>query len=213
MSEAQYQTYFDYPAEKMGPMASQYWRDDPKLLGIHLARYKFVSKMLSRKKRVAEIGCGDGFFSRIVRREVEDLDLYDFDKRFIDWIYSSGEGRAYCQDILNSPLQYGIYDAIYSLDCFEHIAPEKSQIYLKNVCKSLEKDGVFICGIPSLESQTYANPASKEGHLNCLSGDDFKKLMHKYFKQVFLHSMNDETVHSGFYPMAHYLIAVCVGVK
>jgi hypothetical protein len=25
--------------------------------------------------------------------------------------------------------------------------------------------------------------------------------------------MNDEVVHTGFYPMAHYLIAVCCGKK
>jgi hypothetical protein len=25
--------------------------------------------------------------------------------------------------------------------------------------------------------------------------------------------MNDETVHTGFYPMAHYLIALCCGKK
>jgi hypothetical protein len=28
-----------------------------------------------------------------------------------------------------------------------------------------------------------------------------------------LFSMNDETVHTGFYPMAHYLIALCCGKK
>jgi hypothetical protein len=30
---------------------------------------------------------------------------------------------------------------------------------------------------------------------------------------VFLFSMNDEVVHTGFYPMAHYLFAVCADRK
>ena len=44
-----------------------------------LSRYKFVSKMLFDFKRVAEVGCGDGFGSRVVSDSVENLDCYDFD--------------------------------------------------------------------------------------------------------------------------------------
>lgn len=213
MSEVQYQSYFDYPAEKMGPMASQYWRQDPKLLGIHLARYKFVSKMLSGKNKVAEVGCGDGWFSKLVKEQVLELDLYDFDKRFIDSIYNSGGGNAYCQDILHSPLQYGNYEAIYSLDVFEHIAPEKERVYMENICKSLDENGVFICGVPSLESQEYASAASKIGHINCKNSRGLKILMDKYFKQVFVFGFNDEILHVGFDGMRHYNMVLACGVK
>jgi hypothetical protein len=37
--------------------------------------------------------------------------------------------------------------------------------------------------------------------------------MERYFHAVFLFSMNDEVVHTGFAPMAHYLIAVCTGKR
>ncbi len=49
--------------------------------------------------------------------------------------------------------------------------------------------------------------------MNCKSGKDFKKTMEQYFNSVFVFSMNDEVVHTGFYPMAHYLIAVCAHPK
>jgi hypothetical protein len=65
--------------------------------------------------------------------------------------------------------------------------------------------------MPSAESQSYAAPQSKLGHVNCKSGKDFKSLMERYFHNVFLFSMNDEVVHTGFYPMAHYLFAMCCG--
>ena len=77
--------------------------------------------------------------------------------------------------------------------------------------KSLKKDGALIFGMPSLESQLYASPASKEGHVNCKSGNDFKECMEKYFKNVFLFSMNDEVIHTGFEKMSHYLFTLCVG--
>ena len=33
--------------------------------------------------------------------------------------------------------------------------------------------------------------------------------MQRHFHNVFLFSMNDEVVHTGFSPMAHYLLALC----
>lgn len=36
---------------------------------------------------------------------------------------------------------------------------------------------------------------------------DFKNTMQRYFHNVFMFSMNDEVVHTGFHPMAHYLLA------
>ncbi len=40
-----------------------------------------------------------------------------------------------------------------------------------------------------------------------------KALLEHYFENVFLFSMNDEVVHTGYYPMAHYLFAVCCQKK
>ena len=57
---------------------------------------------------------------------------------------------------------------------------------------------MLIIGTPSLESQAYASPPSKAGHINCKSGDELKALLSSYFHNVFLFSMNDEVVHTGF---------------
>ena len=77
----------------------------------------------------------------------------------------------------------------------------------------MEKDGVLIVGMPSLESQKYASPQSKAGHVNCQSGDELRVTMENYFSNCFLFSMNDEVVHTGYNKMAHYLIAVCTCPK
>ncbi|WP_104743531.1 hypothetical protein, partial [Helicobacter cinaedi] len=73
--------------------------------------------------------------------------------------------------------------------------------------------GIAIFGIPSLESQVYASRMSRLEHINCKNGDELKKFCQKYFYHCFVFSMNDEVVHTGFYPMAHYLLALCVGAK
>jgi 2-polyprenyl-3-methyl-5-hydroxy-6-metoxy-1,4-benzoquinol methylase len=193
------------------------WHDDPRRLAFVLARYKFVSKMLSGRGRVAELGCGDAFGSRVVLQEVKELHVYDFDPLFIEDVRQRQSKRwkmqAHVHDILDGPLKEAPFDAIYSLDVMEHIPSAKEDIYLSNLAKSLESHGVLIIGMPSLESQAHASPQSKVGHINCKSGKDLKKVLEKHFHTVFLFSMNDEVVHTGFAPMAHYLFALCCEKK
>ena len=72
---------------------------------------------------------------------------------------------------------------------------------------------MVIIGTPSLESQKFASKVSEQGHINCKSGKELRDLMLQWFHHVLLFSMNDEVVHTGFYPMAHYLFAVCCEPK
>jgi hypothetical protein len=200
----------------LGLMTNQVWEDDPRRLTFLLARYKFVSKMLSGKKFVGELGCGDAFGTRIVMQTTEKVIAYDFDPVFVDDIRQRHSERwpveSHFHDILEGPLP-NKHDGIYSLDVIEHIPRTTEHLYLNNLRASLTNDGVLIIGSPSLESQTYASPPSKEGHVNCKSGDELKALLKNYFENVFLFSMNDEVVHTGFTPMAHYLFAVCCQKK
>jgi hypothetical protein len=200
----------------LGIMINQVWHDDPRRVAFVLARYKFVAKMLGGRGSVAEVGCGDAFGTRIVLQEVDQVDVYDFEPIFIEDIRQRQSERwqmtARMHDIVADALPYR-YGGVYSLDVIEHIKREDEHRYLNNLCGSLNDGGVLIIGTPSLESQQYASSQSKIGHVNCKSGAEFKTLMQRYFENVFLFSMNDEVVHTGFYPMAHYLIAVCCGQK
>jgi len=67
--------------------------------------------------------------------------------------------------------------------------------------------------MPSIESQKYASEASKLGHVNCMNGEDLRNTLSNYFENVFMFSMNDEVVHTGFSGMAHYLIALCTNPR
>ncbi len=200
--------------QPLGIMNNQVWHHDPKRLVFTLARYKFVAKMLTGKERVAEVGCGDGFAARIVKQEVGYLLISDVDPLFVnnfrqpDQQSTSWRIEATVHNILEKPLPSPQFDAVYSLDVLEHISSIEEDAFMEHVCDSLGDQGVGIIGMPSLESQQYASPPSKAGHINCKTGQDFSDLMNKYFHNVFLFSMNDELVHTGFSKMAHYLIAI-----
>jgi 2-polyprenyl-3-methyl-5-hydroxy-6-metoxy-1,4-benzoquinol methylase len=201
------------PKTELGLMSQGTWELDPRRLAIMLSRYKFVSKMLSGHERTAEVGCGDAFGSRIVQQEVSHLTVVDIETKFIDDINRRQSERwpltAVLHNMLDGPLAEQ-FDSIYSLDVLEHIEQSKEDCFLSNIKSSLTPKGVAIIGMPSLESQQYASPASKAGHINCKTGKDLKTVCERHFENVFLFSMNDEVVHTGYYPMAHYLVALCV---
>lgn len=218
--EPQYNFLLDLDGEgkrqSFGLMSSGTWHQDPKRLGFLLSRYKFVSRMLDGKGTVLEIGCADAFGSRVVRQTVMELTASDFDPVFIADAESVADPAwpitFLVHDLLAGPFSQR-YDALYALDVLEHIDPADEDRFIANACLSLEDLGVAIFGMPSLESQKWASPASREGHINCKTGAELRETMERHFGQVFMFSMNDEVVHTGFWPMAHYLMALCVAPK
>jgi len=219
--EKQYAQYFEsrdaIGNEVLGSMATNRWRSDSKLLGVTLSRYKFVSKILAGFESVLEIGAADGWYSRVVLNEVKALTLSDFDEIWLDdfesqQVYANGDTKYLIHDFVKSKLNK-VFDGIYALDVLEHIQPKDQGQFLSNICFSLLPHGVAIFGMPSAESQVYASIGSKEGHVNCQSGIELKENLRRYFKNVFVFSMSDEVVHTGFLPMAQYLLALCVNPK
>jgi len=218
--EMQYQNCVELRDSKglthLGLMSNQVWHDDPKRLLFVLSRYKFVAKMFGGMNSVLEIGCADAFATRVVRQEVKHLTAVDFDPVFvkdaIDRMDEKWQFDCLVHNILEKPVA-GLFDGAYALDVLEHIHQEDEQRCLSNIVQSLTEQGVLIIGMPSIQSQAYASAASKEGHVNCKDQQGLKELMSRFFHNVFIFSMNDEVVHTGFYSMAHYLFALCCSRK
>lgn len=198
--------------EKLGLMSGWGWYDDPKRLAFTLSRYKFVSKMLAGLDEVLEVGCGDGFGSRVVAQVVSRLTAVDFDPELLESAAAIASDRYPIEfrrhDVLKGPVP-GSFAGIYSMDVLEHVALNDEPLFLKNLVSALRPTGVCIIGSPSLESQTYASKFSKLGHVNCKTQSDLKAYMECYFHNVFMFSMNDEMVHTGYSKMSHYNLALC----
>jgi 2-polyprenyl-3-methyl-5-hydroxy-6-metoxy-1,4-benzoquinol methylase len=188
-------------AEHMGLMTSYRWKHDPKTVLFMLSRYKFVAKMLEGYRNVLEVGCGDAFGSRLVAQSVSNLKCIDIDKHMLNSA-SFVENIYYKHTNEITPA-----DAIYALDVIEHMTHQDSKEWVGELSKNAP---VVIIGTPSFESQVYASELSKENHINCMSGPAVKALMRDYFEHVFMFSMNDEVVHTGFHKLAHYLFAIGV---
>lgn len=206
----------EFGQTQFGLMSNQTWHDDPKRLGFLLARYKFVAKMLQGKESAVEIGCADAFGTRIVQQHVPKVTAVDIDPVFIEDVQQRLNPvwpmNLLVHDILTGPLDTK-FEAAYSLDVIEHIPSEQEDLFVENIAKSLQPDGVAVIGCPSIHSQPYASSLSKAGHVNCKDYSGLKSLLEKYFANVFVFSMNDEVVHTGFPQMSNYFLGLACSVR
>lgn len=212
-NQIQFDEYRRQPAS-LGPYTTFLWRRDPRHLGFLLARYKFCAKLLEGKARALEIGCGDAFGMPVVGQTVDSVHGIDFEPLLMEDNRRRLPAEKFsfsCTDITEATLD-GRFDAAYSLDVIEHIPAQREHLFFENICACLESSGVLIVGTPNVTASAYASEASREGHINLKSHESLRQLMRRYFANVFMFSMNDEVVHTGYGPMAHYLIGVGVGV-
>jgi 2-polyprenyl-3-methyl-5-hydroxy-6-metoxy-1,4-benzoquinol methylase len=181
-------------------MSSYRWMEEPVRVLFVLARYKWVAQMLRGYQRVLEVGCGDGLGSALVRDTVGHLTAIDQDPMMI-------ESAKRCQKGIDFKCtgEIEVADAIYSIDVIEHIEREESRKWVSSLSANAD---MVIIGSPSLESQIYASPLSRQNHINCMTQPELKAMMKDYFKHVLMFSMNDECVHTGFSKMSHYNFAM-----
>lgn len=201
---------------RLGVATGQGYVTDPRMISFVSSRYKFCAKLLEGRASVAEIGCGDAFGAPIVAQSVTNLLCTDIDPETIE------SNKERCQpfknirfayhDFLKVPLSPTV-DGIYSVDVLEHIYPEEEPTFMRNIAASLTEHGVALFGTPNKAAEQYASPNSKIGHVNLKTGADLRKLAQQYYDIVFMFGMNDEVIHTGYLPMAHYLWAVCAHPK
>lgn len=166
---------------------------------------------------VLEVGCQEGWGLPLVAQTVGRVHGIDFYAPYIEECRVRFEQNSpmknvsfEARDVLDGATEER-YRGIFALDVLEHIDPDSEQRFFRNIVDSLSADGVLILGMPSLESQAYASEASRKGHVNCKSGPSLASLAQSYFANVAMFCMNDEVLHTGFFPMAQYLLVVCSG--
>ena len=198
----------------LGPYFSYQLRNTPRRILFALSHYKFAAKMIGEGKQVLEIGCSEGvgtvllaeFAKRVVALDIDEGAIMEATRNF-----ASEKVEFLCGDILENTI--GNFDAAVSFDVIEHIYPENEERFLEAISRNLTRTGICIIGTPNQTSDCYANEITRMGHVNLYTWDRLKDSMSCYFEQVFIFSANDEIVHTGFYPMANYLIGVGVGKK
>lgn len=197
---------------RLGNYASYWYHRTPRRLLHSMSYYKFAAKMIGApNKRVLDVGCNEGLGSWLLAKECGFCKGLDFDEQAIEVAkrnFSEPIIDFVCEDFLEQ--QPSPWNAITAFDVIEHIYPEHMETFLKKIVANLADDGVAILGTPSQISQDFASDISKKGHVNIYTHERLESELKKYFEHVFLFSANDEVIHTGFLPLAHYFIALVV---
>jgi 2-polyprenyl-3-methyl-5-hydroxy-6-metoxy-1,4-benzoquinol methylase len=193
-----------------GPHFSYQYKHTPRHILFTLARYKFAQKMIGDGKDILDLGCNEGVGCRFLGEFSKSVLGVDFDKEAIRWAKNHQaeiNSKFICDDFLGK--RYGAYDAVVSYDVIEHIYPENETLFWQTVTKNLKHTGICVIGTPNVAADKFSSPKTREAHVNAFDGESLYTSSSLYFHNVFLFSMNDEIVHTGFSKLAHYLIALC----
>jgi len=183
--------------------------NDPKRLAFVLSRYKFAAKMGCRRMDVCELGCSEGIGTPILAEFASSYVGVDMDGDAIasaqrNW---KSEKVSFVEaDFIGK--SFGTFNTVVSLDVVEHIQPAFEAHFFDTLSLNLAQEGIAIIGTPNSTSAQHASAASMEGHVNLFDGKRLCAALGKLFHTVFLFSGNDEIIHTGYTPMAHYLIAI-----
>jgi 2-polyprenyl-3-methyl-5-hydroxy-6-metoxy-1,4-benzoquinol methylase len=198
----------------LGPYFTFIVQKSPRRLLHLLSYYKFAAKMIGPGKRVADIGCSEGFGTLLLAEHAQSCLGIDQDAdaiAFANASLASPKLGFVVADVLREKI--GPFDAVVSLDVIEHIYQENEDAFVAAIAAALADDGILILGTPNITADRYANEHSRRGHVNMFDAERLHALGLRHFRNVFSFSGNDEMVHTGFSPMAHYLLALCVGPR
>ena len=189
-------------------LSYQFYKSPRRILHM-MSYYKFASKLIGRGKNVLDIGCGEGLGTWLLAVECGQAKGIDTDSEAVKVGKSNWkDARISFESSDFLKIKQKAFDAVVNFDVIEHILPENSARFFKKISECLVHDGIAIIGTPNITSDQYASPVTRKGHVNIYSGERLEEEMKKYFHHVFMFGANDEVVHTGFLPMAHYLIAV-----
>lgn len=190
------------------------FQEDPLDFFIVLARYKFAVRQLKKTDVVLDAGCGPGygavflseFAGRVVGGDV-DAELVRRNRE----VYSKVPNLSFEEiNLLDRELSCDPFDAVVSMDVIEHFSEEQADGVVANYARLTKDDGFALIGTPNIASRQYASQRRLDSHPKEYDPEEFVALLERYYSRVFLFSMTDEAVSTGFPKMAWYLMALCV---
>ena len=194
---------------EFGRHVSYWFENSPRRALYSMSYYKFAAKLIGGAKRVLDVGCGEGLGTWLLAKECGYARGVDLDEDAIGVARRNWDDERIdfdCVDFLGEDPE--TWDAITNFDVIEHILPEHAPAFVSRIAAGLAHDGIAVVGTPSLEGQRHASEIARTGHVNVYDGERLEAEMRRHFGHVFMFAANDEVVHTGFLPMAHYLLAV-----
>lgn len=175
-------------------------------LFIHLARYMFVLRQLKKSDRLLEIGCGTGYGARLLSDRCQQVVATDTAGELPEiWNQYKKENLIFSPKLPNDK-----FDVVVSFEVVEHIAEIELESYFQNIKSRLRDGGVAYMSTPRALPFEERSKNRQIEHVKEYSASEFRDLLEKQFKNVFLFAQNDGIISTQNPDMAWNLVAICV---
>lgn len=183
-------------------------KNNPLMVTVKFARYKFIAKLLQKSDNVLEVGCSDGVSSNFFFKYCKTIDALDMDLDAINEAKNNFKGINFMHQNALTYSTLKKYDVIVMLDFIEHFTQEDGEKLIKKYSSLLSVNGMLVVGTPSKNFNKYRAEHNKIHHLHEYYPDELEQLMQKNFNRNMMFAMNDELVHTGNINLAWFMYAI-----
>ncbi len=174
-------------------------------LMFHLARYKFVTRLIKPTDRVIEVGCGNGYGSRFLAGYAREVIAVDAERDVIDYAkaHYSKENLTYDYDIG----ERGGFDVVVNMEVIEHMDVDDGRKLLATIKGLLNPGGVAFISTP----RKIPNPSEnrKKYHIHEYHYEEYREILEETFSRALIFTQVDEIISTHHPDCAWNFVAVC----
>jgi 2-polyprenyl-3-methyl-5-hydroxy-6-metoxy-1,4-benzoquinol methylase len=169
----------EFTGERMIPE----WNINNEIYLEHMIRYLFASQF-ARGKTVLDVACGSGYGSNYLLKagahSVVGIDISEETISYCRTNYSDKRLHFFVGDVGKIPLHDKGIDLVVSMETIEHVDEITQNIFLNEVKRVLNPEGIFIVSTPNSLVSQKGNPF----HLKEFSLEEFQLILKQYFSHV-----------------------------
>ncbi len=150
----------------------------------HLHRYAIAMELVKNKK-VLDIACGDGYGSNLLAKNaahVTGVDINNDVVKLATGKYQKQNLEFFTGTVEKIPAADKQFEVVVSFETLEHIADHKKM--MDEIKRVLQPGGLLIISTPDKKNYTDNTGRKNPFHVKELYEEEFKTLLHQYFKNV-----------------------------
>lgn len=175
----------------------------------HLSRYRFASHFLMKDFRVLDCACGAGYGSRVLAETATSVLGVDRSNEAIEFArlhHGLPTTEFLCRDIGDLDFPKASFDAVVTLETFEHLAPPVAEDLLSRVAEWIKPGGILVLSSPMLRFRDGRPFVTNPYHINELPRAELIATMERHLQGFAIYYFHQkETVflplgeeHEGF---------------
>ena len=127
---------------------------------------------------------------QILFQYFESVTATDIDEHMLNHAKECLDQKFKCQFILNNFYENCLtekYDAAFSFDVLSLLDPSFEDNWMKNVCSSLNENGVLVMGSQNKNTVQFGDPEKHVDQPNFKTYDQLNSLFEKYFHLILIY--------------------------